>query len=97
MKTLWHQAFEEVRREHEPHEAALAAAKARTAAGQPSAEAERLGALWGLLTAAPQAVLERARESMPEGTRALAGDATALRHAVAPIDAGLPPAESGRA
>src|SRR5882757_8211420 len=33
MKTLWHQAYEEVRREHEAHEAALAAAKARTAPG----------------------------------------------------------------
>jgi hypothetical protein len=96
LKAFWKQVWDEQRREHEAHAAALEAAKARTAPGS-QAEAERLGGLWGLLAAAAEVVLERAREAMPEGTCALAGDAVALRHAVAPIDAGLPPAESGRA
>ena len=97
LKALWEQVWERRAREKDAHAAALAAAKARPAAPGSQADAERVAGCWGLLVAAAQVVLERAREAMPEGTRLLAGDAVKLRHAVAPIDASLPPAESGRA
>lgn len=96
LEALWKQAWEERAREREAHAAELAAAKARTAPGS-QAEAERVAGLWGMLAGAAQVVAELAAKAMPEGARLLAGDAVKLRDAVAPIDAELPPAESGRA
>jgi hypothetical protein len=84
LEALWKQVWEERVREQREHEAELAAAKARTAPGS-KAELERVAGLWGVLAAAADVVLEWAKEAMPAGTRALAGDAT-----------GLPPAASGR-
>ncbi len=96
LKASWQQVWEERKQESEAHAAALAAAQAHTAAPGSKADLEHVAGLWGLLAGAALVVFERAREAMPEGTRALAGDAAALRDAVAPIDAGLPPAGSGR-
>ena len=70
LKALWKQVWEEQKRGSEAHEVALAAAKARVAPGSP-ADLEHVAGLWGLLAAAAQVVLERAREAMPEGTRLL--------------------------
>jgi hypothetical protein len=54
LKALWRQAFDERRREHEAHEAALTAVKKARAVPGSQADLEHVGGLWGLLTAAAQ-------------------------------------------
>ena len=81
---LWSAAFEDRRREHEAHEVALAAAKARTAPGSRE-EAERLSSLWRLLAAAATVTLEQTRKAVPDVVASIPA-----------LDAGLPPTESGR-
>lgn len=102
IEAFWSQAFDQQGRdckmraaERAAHKAALTAAEARAAPGSQAA-AESVAACWSLLASVAKVMREQAERAIPGGTGSPVGDAIKLRHVVAPIDAGLPPAE-GRA
>ena len=97
LKAFWEEVWQERSQENEAHKSALAAGKARSAPGSQAGGGACRRALGPARSHGGGDAGGGQGGDAGGKTRALADDAKALRNAVAPIDAGLPPADTGKA